>query len=341
MMPRLKHITALLAAWVCLGACQPAPEFSATLSPPSQASATPFTFGVHLPTITPSRPPTRVPETATAQPAQIPFRATPPPADGKLKSWMSPVDGMTLVPVPAGDFLMGTLKNSAASQPDELPQRKISLAAYWIDQTEVTIGMYSACVENGGCTPAQLTGGAPDSGAPDLPAAGVTWDQASAYCQWAGRRLPTEAEWEKAARGKDGRLYPWGWIGAPVSAGSARLNFCDANCPYQYRDSSQDDGFAEAAPVGSFPEGASPYGVLDMAGNVWEWVADRYQSDYYRHSPTSDPQGPPAGVWRVMRGGSWLEASWEGLVLADRAANRASLDPTSARVDLGFRCAAN
>ncbi len=248
---------------------------------------------------------------------------------------------MPLVPVPAGDFLMGTTDDSAVTQPDERPQRKVFVSAFWIDQTEVTAGMYAACVDAGGCRPGLAGAGAGAAGQSDLPMAGVTWFQASDYCAWAGRRLPTETEWEKAARGKDGRLYPWGWIGAGVSAGSARLNYCDADCPFQYRDATQNDGFAEASPAGTFASGASPYGVLDMAGNVWEWVADWYQSDYYRVAPLSDPPGPAAGVWKVMRGGSWLEASWDGLVLADRVANRASLDPASSRTDLGFRCAAD
>ena len=130
----------------------------------------------------------------------------------------------------------------------------------------------------------------------------MSWNDAVAYCNWAGRRLPTEAEWEKAAKGTDGRMFPWG--NAPV-AGDL-LNLADASLKYHWSDESINDGYTYTAPVGSFPRGVSPYGALDMAGNIWEWTADWYRADYYTNSPYANPQGPDSGDnKRVQRGGGW------------------------------------
>ncbi len=331
----------LASAGLALAACQPGPA-AATFGPPptSGLPATRRTAATATVAATTAPPPVAPTQTATL-PVVTPWdRATPPAADRGAQPWTSPGDGMVLHPVPAGHFLMGTEKTFVGSQPDEVPQHKLTISAFWIDETEVTQGMYQGCIEAEACTPISDDLAAAVGNDPRLPMTGVTWLQASAYCSWAGRRLPTEAEWEKAARGIDGRLYPWGWVGVPKTGSSLRLNFCDASCPFAYRDATIDDGFAEAAPVGSFPEGTSPYGALDMSGNVWEWVGDWYQSDAYAASAAADPQGPKSGTWKVIRGGSWLEPSWQGSVLPDRAANRGSLAPNAFRVDLGFRCAA-
>lgn len=245
---------------------------------------------------------------------------------------------MTLLPVPSGDFLMGSDARYELAEPDEQPQRRVALAGFWIDATEVTRAMYAQCVEQGPC-PGEPTVLSPADSGPQLPQSHVSWQDAEAYCQWAGRTLPTEAQWERAARGHDGRRYPWGWIGTAITGRDVRLNFCDSNCPYAYRDGAVDDGAARQASVGSYPAGASPVGALDMAGNVWEWVADWYRPDYYQVAPLNDPLGPEEGRFKGIRGGSWTEPAVEGIVPTARSANRAWQLPDRRTPDIGFRCA--
>jgi formylglycine-generating enzyme required for sulfatase activity len=220
---------------------------------------------------------------------------------------------MEMVCVPAGEFLMGSAESDSVADDGEKPQHTVALDAFWIDKTEVTNAQYRKCIDAGACT---KTGcwEEPKYGAPDQPVVCLTWDNASKYAAWAGGRLPTEAEWEKAARGSDGRLWPWG--NEPPDCTRANFSAC-ADRP---------------AAVGSYPAGASPYGALDMAGNVWEWVADWYRDGYYTSAPVSNPQGPDAGEDRVVRGGSC--ASNEGVV---RCAYRYSETPNYWGVDGGFR----
>ena len=231
---------------------------------------------------------------------------------GVGSSMVSEVDGMRMMFVPEGEFLMG----SEDGDDDEYPPHRVNLDAYWIDQTEVSNTRYQQCVDDGACDPPIDTEYYNDSNYSNHPVVYVYWRDAVDYCQWAGRRLPTEAEWEKTARGTDGRTYPWG---EGISCDRANYGDCDE--------------FPRTSPVGHYPAGASPYGALDMAGNVWEWLGDWYDQDYYKDSPDRNPTGPNSGGSRVLRGGSWY--SYSNLI---RAASRLRSNPNFTSRSLGFRC---
>jgi eukaryotic-like serine/threonine-protein kinase len=252
--------------------------------------------------------------------------------EGIGQTKVNPADGMVMVYVPAGEFLMGSEDEGAFE--DEIPEHLVTLDAYWIYQTEVTNRQYNQCIRAEACSKTWYEN--PDD---DYPVTYVFRRDGHKYCEWAGGRLPTEAEWEKAARGTDERKYPWG--NEPVTG--ARANFCDVNCDPEWGtpDTTQDDGYAQTAPVGSFPAGASPYGALDMAGNAWEWVSDGYDRDYYNRSPYRNPQGPKGGGYaETMRGGSWLDSA-----RFFRVTYRLSLDEAVFEEIMfetfGFRCVQN
>jgi formylglycine-generating enzyme required for sulfatase activity len=244
-----------------------------------------------------------------------------------------------MIHVPDGEFLMGSRDADRKAAADEKPAHTVTLDAFWIDRTEVTnaqyvqflnaLGEYRGACGGHDCAETKVEDQdshilrqegryVVESDFEDHPVTEVTWYGAQAYCEWAGVRLPTEAEWEKAARGIDGRPYPWG-NDAP-DCGKA-----------QYADCS-----GMTVPVGSKPAGASPYGVLDMAGNVWEWVADWYDEAYYERSPARNPQGANSGVRKVFRGGSWGY-----LPTFIRATDRARNRPSYAGFNVGFRCGAS
>jgi eukaryotic-like serine/threonine-protein kinase len=244
---------------------------------------------------------TNPPTVTSVAPTASPARSMPPTKAAFGDTWVSEADGMTMVYVPAGEFWMGNNSGDV----DEKPYRNLSVPGFWIDQTEVTQGMYAQCTA-GGCQPPTCA-----NGGPDYPVVCVDWSNARDYCLWAGRRLPSETEWEKAARGTDGRIYPWG--NEP------------ATCEYAVMDDGAGNGCGKgnsAWAVGSKPKGISPYGALDMAGNVAEWVADW------------DPFAVN-GAGRVLRGGGYFSIA--GTV---RAAKREVLHLPVDRFDgLGFRCA--
>jgi len=231
-------------------------------------------------------------------------------------------DGMALVP--AGAFRMG-----AGEAPPLGPARDVTLAAYFIDRTEVTVGAYKTCVAAGACqwNPNATSG---RFFRDDQPMVLVSWRDAAAYCAFAGKRLPTEAEWEKAARGADGRAYPWG------SYAAGRANLADAEvAPVDLAD------YRFTWPVGTAPGDASPYGVRDLAGNVNEWTADVYRADYHQATPATDPNvaaaadDPDGTVACTVRGGSFAD------IPADAAAYRrdGQRHAASRGLKLGFRCA--
>jgi len=304
--------TFILAVIFLLTACQPSPE-----------EVPAFTPG---PTIVVEDMPTPTSSSSTA---------IVPSTPETIK--ISPADGMTQILIPEGTFFMGGM--DVYRENDELPVREVLMRTFWMDQVEVTNGMYNLCVQSGDCRPPmQLRSdnrkeyfGNPDF--QDYPVVYVTWSDANAYCQWAGRRLPTEAEWERAARGDDKRNYPWG-----------------DEPPNEYNSNSQ-NFVSDTSRVGSYAEGASPFGILDMGGNVWEWVADRYRPDYYRRSPAENPAGPAEdevfNSMRVIRGGSFQD---DGNFL--RLANRNAMEGPNLKAQpdeetyfgkssnkVGFRCA--
>ncbi len=245
--------------------------------------------------------------------------SAPPTTVLGIGSTMTGKDGMTLLYVLAGEFTMGSSDSNVGNIGDE-PVHKVDLDAFWIDKTEVTNAMYAQCVADGVCNDPINKSSSTHStyyGNPafdNYPVIYVDWNMAKTYCEWAGRRLPTEAEWEKAARGTDGRKYPWG------------NNLPDKNL--------LNNNGTDTTEVDKYSAGASPYGVLNMAGNVVEWVADWYSDTYYASSPISNPMGPSSGQYRVLRGGSWL--SDNNYV---RSADRSAFIPTESSYVTGFRCA--
>jgi formylglycine-generating enzyme required for sulfatase activity len=223
----------------------------------------------------------------------------------------------------------------------EAPQRTVLLPAYAIDRTEVTAGAYRACVRARACdgTPLLFKAGPARGAAPGGPEAfpveAVTWDEASAYCRWRGGRLPSEAEWEKAARGTLGATWPWGerWDGGRANHGR-RARSADLGAEGGAGETDAADGYEGAAPAGSFPGGASPYGLLDAAGNLWEWTAGLYAREPPQSSSSFAPTGPVVGNERVLRGGSY-DTPPSDL----RATRRVPLDPGERHATVGFRCA--
>jgi formylglycine-generating enzyme required for sulfatase activity len=279
--------------------------------------------------------------TATVQPTAVPS-ATPAPTNTPAPTFTpSPIpkpvqkdplvlvlaDGIEipLVKVPAGEFLMGSGDEDTDARKDGKPQHTVYLDEYFIAVNEVTFAQFRVFMQATGYTAdARIL-----NGKGERPVSDVTWDDAVAFCtwlsEWTGRKvtLPTEAQWEKAARGTDGRLYPWG--NQPIDCTLANFfkpgGYCTGESEF------------DTTPGGTYPDGASPYGVMDMAGNVWEWVSDLYQADYYSVSPASNPTGPTKGIYRGLRGGAWETPPYA------RAVDRSMWLQSSGNDPIGFRIA--
>jgi serine/threonine protein kinase/formylglycine-generating enzyme required for sulfatase activity len=296
----------LTPAPVAARATTPAAAVAPTASPVPTDTSIPPTPTPLPPTDTPTPlPPTDTPTPLPPTPTPLPTDTpTPvPPTDTP-----TPSAKPTMVYVPAGEFIMGSDEGDS----HERPVHTVHLDAFYVDKYEVTNAQYRACVEAGACDTPKNTTYYDNADYAQHPVVYVTWDDADAYCRWAGKRLPTEAEWEKAARGTDGRTYPWG---EGIDCEHAQYSGCPG----------------DILPVGSKPAGASPYGALDMAGNVYEWVADWY-GEYYSQSPARNPPGPDSGTMKVVRGGAWLVTQWNA-----RCAYRGWYGYRDDHV--GFRCA--
>ena len=287
--------------------------------------------------------PTPIP-LATAFPTAtpVPLNATAAPADQSTEAGserVSPVDGMVQVFIPEGSFRMGGLDVKAEA--DEKPDHAVSMSAFWLDKLEITNAMYMICVQDGACEPPDFFRSEKHQKYfnteeyADYPVIYVTWGDATDYCSWAGKRLPTEAEWERGARGDDFRSFPWG---------DERPDTSRANFDHKINDVSR---------VGSFPAGASPYGVLDMSGNVWEWVSDFYDAGYYSLAVAANPSGPLAAKGmlsqlRVIRGGSYQDVEKD--IRVTNRGHASGPNPDANDMDspefhgesspkIGFRCA--
>jgi eukaryotic-like serine/threonine-protein kinase len=289
MLPNVKKLPFLFVLFIYLVACATQPTPAPTQPPDIEA------------TNTPSQIPTEV---LTLTPTLLPNEFTD--------------HDVSMVLIPAGEFTMGSDNGDA----DEQPVHTVYLDDFYIDKYEVTNKLYEACVDAGMCDPPKQSDSTTHPsyyGDPEFdnyPVIYVDWYMAKTYCEWRGIQLPTEAQWEKAARGTDGRTYPWG-----------------ETVDKTYANSSEDVG--DTTEVGSYANGVSSYGVYDMAGNVFEWVADWYSETYYQDSPSSNPLGPDTGQYRVLRGGSW-----RSLPYSFRSSFRGAYDlPDSAGNILGFRCA--
>ncbi len=303
----MKNICFLFVITILLEACSPSESTmqtavaqTQTAEPSPTSSSTPEPTVTYAPTLTPTPNPT----------------ATPTLGVGSTE--VSPVDGMVMMYVPSGTFQMGSMSGHG----NEQPVHSVTLSAYWIDRTEVTNAQYAQCTAAGKCS-------APDETSSftrsryygntiygNYPVIYVNWDDARDYCAWAGRRLPTEAEWEYAARGSDGRTYPWG--NSNPTCDLTNYGGC----------------VGDTSEVGSYPSGASPFGALDMAGNVFEWVNDWYKA-IYPSAPQTNPQGGSSPSYHLRRGGSWVNP--EDTI---RSTYRAPHNTTYFHFYLvGFRCA--
>jgi eukaryotic-like serine/threonine-protein kinase len=328
------HILLWLAMLILMTACQGIAT-SMSGNPSSQpettvpASATTPPLSPATQTLLPSASPTREITFFPTMTATISTTTTLAPGTRRTVS----EDGMLQVYVPAGWFDMGSLPEDPGADADEYPLHEVYLDAFWIDQVEVTNAMFARFLNQMGNQVEERASWL-DAGDEDVqiyqaegewqvkkgyethPVVEVNWFGAQAYCRWAGRQLPSEAQWERAARGSDRRTFPPG----------EKINCSHANTIECKRNS--------AEPADARPDGASPFNAFDMAGNLWEWVADWYDTNFYTESPAENPSGPLDGQFKVLRGGSYGQDRMHA-----RSANRRHNAPANSQFDYGFRCA--
>jgi serine/threonine protein kinase len=322
---------------------------------------TPSAVATSIPTRfpTPTSTSTSLPSATSIPPAlptatSIPT-ALPTPTAVPLEPFIYDSRGVPMQLIPADSFTMGgdadigyqACQELYINNTDSCARRQfedantlhtVILGNYYMDIFEVTNRRYADCVSAGYCSqPARsISETRPEyygnSTFNEYPVIYLTWAQAESYCEWRGGRLPTEAEWERAAHGSDGRTYPWG-----NSFDGSALNFCDSSCAsldnFDWANLAYNDGYVDTAPVGNYSGGASPYGIYDLSGNVWEWIYDWYERSYYSYSDNDNPMGPPAGTGRVVRGGSWSNSGYVGITYY-----RDFEDPNGAYNNIGMRC---
>jgi formylglycine-generating enzyme required for sulfatase activity len=324
-------------------AVPPTPEIQAeaeTIASLPEPAATETT----LPTETPSPTPT---ETPTPTPTNTPTNTPTATPDRYPETIIREQDGMVMMLIPADTFIMGAAENDFIAAPDEKPRHEVRLSQFYMDKFEVNVEQYAAFLNRLGsyeracegvdCAwPSELAGYTsylirqdlgdgtvqyyPTTGFASYPINHVSWYGAKLYCESVGARLPTEAEWEYAARGTDDRIYPWGSI-QPEPGGDLAVF--------------QSESYEDLMPVDALPNGASPFGIFSMAGSLWEWTADWYKETWYAESNISNPTGPETGFARVIRGGAWPFNNRADRI---RATNRSSLTPDFISSAVGFRC---
>lgn len=316
----------LLLGMLLIGCSTQFEEPDGVVDPPpadltDEPTAVPEVTGTSLPepTLTQTVLPTIAETTTTALP-EFTANATELVRENNSTTSISERDMMEMVYIPGGEFIMGANDNDAINTTtighdyNESPPHTVYLDSFWIDKYEVTNSQYSSCVEAGACDPPYQPGSETrqryynDPQYADYPVIWVNLYMAQDYCEWVGRRVPNEAEWEKAARGPDGNKYPWGndFVTNPLS--NELANFCDINCPRTISNPGWDDGYADTSPVGSYPAGASPYGVMDMAGNVWEWTTTAVS--LYPYDPDDGREDLTTQDERIWRGGTWSNGIW-------------------------------
>jgi formylglycine-generating enzyme required for sulfatase activity len=314
-----RFLMSMLLLLLIISACSPQKMDETT--PPAQPIST------ASPTLILKKTETNPVATKTPKPSSTQNPTLSPVTD---TTHLREIDSMPMIQIPAGEVWIGCDETNNAGfscLADELPLHQAYLDPFLIDKFEVTNAQYALCVMGGACAEPYYQHSETrqnyysDPDYADFPKVAVSWFEARDYCEWVGGRLPTEAEWVRAARGDDKRVYPWG----NEVPDCEKANTLDENTGKLC--------VGDTAPVGSYPQGASPFGVMDLAGNVWEWTADWYHKNYYSISPEINPQGPEQGGMKVVHGGGF-DYGWK----LTRVAYTTDHDPREHKIGFGFRC---